>query len=147
MTVRDYHASDLPALSLLYVATFNLPPWSDGWTVDTAGERLGRLMSHADASGVVAEDEGQIVGFALGMYERFATGEQFYLREMCTAPSRQRAGIGAILLQELSNRLASRQVRAIYLETRAQCPAEAFYKKQGFAVLGYRVMARRGPCP
>ena len=145
MHLRDFIPSDLGAVTSLYVRTFNQPPWADGWTEQVAGERLSRYMAHPDALGVVAFDGTELVGFALGTCERWVNGEQFHLKEMCTAPGRQRLGVGGAILQALSNRLRSRGVCAVFLETRSGTPAAAFYKKHGFGVLPFQLMSRREP--
>jgi len=142
MEIRPLVVSDLPGVAGLYLETFNAPPWNDGWSESAALERLRRYHDMADSVGVVAIEGAKVVGFALGMAERWVGGEHFHLKEMCTSPDRQRTGIGSLVLEELMRILRDRGVEAIYLETRPQSGAAEFYAKNGFRVLNLQSMTR-----
>lgn len=113
----------------LYVDVFSRPPWEEPWSVADASLRLEPMLTAPGAVGVVAEEDGAVVGLALGLVERQAGHDVFLLREMCVAPDRQRSGIGAALLAALDERL---DVESWYLLTARDSPAEAFYASRGF---------------
>ncbi len=135
----------LDGIANLYVRVFNAPPWGDGWTLSTATARLERCLANPDAFGLVGLNESQPVAFVIGYLERWVNGEHFHLKEMCVASDLQRTGIGATLLNTLSERLGPKGVSSIYLETRPQSGAASFYEKQGFRILNLQSMARREP--
>ena len=133
--VQQVEAARIAQLAALFVRVFNAPPWDDGWSVEAAAERLGRLMAHPDFVGVSATDGSALVGFALGYTERWVRGSHFHLKEMCVDPAQQRGGIGGALLDGLVAELKGRGVDAVFLETRPGSPAASFYEKHGFKPL------------
>ena len=143
MLIRTVHESDLPELARLYVAVFNAPPWNDGWSIDTAHERIRRIATNPSAVGVVARDGDLPVSFALGTLEQWTKGEHFHLRKMCTAIGQQRRGIGAAVLEALVRELTARSVEVVFLETHPGSSASAFYRKQGFSPLNLEMLRRR----
>lgn len=143
MLIRTVHESDLPELARLYVAVFNAPPWNDGWSVDTAHERIRRIATGPNAVGVVAFDGDVPVSFALGTLEQWTNGEHFHLKEMCTAIDQQRRGVGSAILDALVRELAARSVRVIFLETRPGSNAATFYRKHGFSALDLETLRRK----
>lgn len=89
METRRLAEQDLEHVASLYSRTFNEAPRNDGWTIAAARERLQRFMANPDALGIVATEGDAILGFAIGVYERWVNGEHFHLKEMCSAPERQ----------------------------------------------------------
>ena len=142
MLIRAVHESDLPELARLYVAVFNAPPWNDGWSIETAHERIRRIAAGPNAVGVLARDGDVPISFALGTLEQWTKGEHFHLREMCTAIDQQRRGIGTAVLEELVRELTARSIQVIFLETRPGSSASAFYRKQGFSRLDLEMLRR-----
>jgi ribosomal protein S18 acetylase RimI-like enzyme len=143
MLIHAVQESDLPELARLYVAVFNAPPWNDGWSIDTAHERIRRIATSPNSVGVLARDGDVLVSFALGTLEQWTNCEHFHLREMCTAIDQQRRGIGGAILDALVRDLAARSVEVIFLETRTGSNASAFYRKQGFSPLNLEMLRRR----
>lgn len=135
LQVRHIQEGDLAELTQLYVQCFNAPPWHDAWSLDAARERLTEIYRHPRFLGLLAPAAGSPTALVMGYCERCASGMQFYLREMCVAPSHQRKGIGASLLAALLSRLREAGVAQIYLETSGGGAAEAFYRKAGFQVV------------
>ncbi len=66
-----------------------------------------------------------MTGFALGHRERSGSEDHFLLQEMCVAPGRQRAGVGAALLEALG--AAMPDVRHWFLLTARDSHAADFY--------------------
>jgi|SRR6478735_5906815 len=134
---------DLPGAASLYQEAFNAPPWNEGWELDAASERLKAILAAPNGLGVVACREGTPIAIALGYLERFASGTHFQLKEMCTAPSEQRQGIGKFVLDFLLLRLEERGVSQVFCETRNDVPAEAFYRQAGFRTLKVVALGKR----
>jgi ribosomal protein S18 acetylase RimI-like enzyme len=134
---------DLPGAAALYQQTFNAPPWNEGWDIEAASERLKAILSAPNGLGVVASRDDTPIAFALGYLERWVSGTHFQLKEMCTAPSEQRQGIGKSVLEFLLRTLKERDVSQVFCETRSGVPAEAFYRHAGFRTLNVVALGKR----
>lgn len=128
-------ARTLDECARLYVATFNAPPWNESWTLAEALQRLGDFLATPRAHGVgLTDDDGELLGFALGHLERSQGADHFLLQEMCVRTDAQRTGHGARLLEALTTRLGD--VQHWYLLTARDSDASAFYEKHGFRPAG-----------
>ncbi|XXT22617.1 GNAT family N-acetyltransferase [Sorangium sp. So ce429] len=134
MVTRRAGADDLPGLTEVFVRCFNAPPLSDGWTMETAARKLREIHDTPGFLGVVAEEGGRVIGFALGNLEQWISCPHYFLREMCVEPERQGAGVGTCLLEALLRDLEPLGVQAVYLLTTRGTPAVEFYRKHGFEV-------------
>lgn len=133
MQVTPLLEDGLDEVVALYVDTFSRAPWHEPWTTDDARRRLAAMLAAPGAVGVVAHDGGLLVGMALGAEERQAGYDVFVLRETCVLTDRQRAGIGAAMLDALEARV---DVASWYLLTARESPAAAFYESRGFRPAG-----------
>ena len=111
---------------------FNGEPWGEAWTPDKALTYLQDLLATPRSSGVVAETEGNVVGFVLGRAEQRDQNVQFYLSEMCVLAEHQGQGVGKRLLRELEATLKQQGIAKLYLLTTRSGSAEAFYHACGF---------------
>lgn len=84
------------------------------------------------AYGLVAEEDGKLLGFTLGHVEHLNGEQHFYLKEMAVAPERQRNGIGMALMETLCRNLQEMGITIVYLLTLRNSPTETFYRKCGF---------------
>lgn len=127
----------------LYRSVFNTDPWNDGWTHEAASERLASFAKYPEYFGLSLWVQGTVAGFALGWAERWATGWQFHLYEMCIAVEQQRRGYGHALLKEFERHLVQQGRSAIFLQTGAAVPARRFYEACGFRDRGLIVLGKR----
>lgn len=134
---------DLEGAAELYQRTFNAPPWNEGWDIETARERLRVILAAPNAFGVVALRDDVPIVFALGYLETWVSGTHFQLKEMCTAPTLQRQGLGSFVLEFLLRALKERGVVQVFCETRAGVPAESFYRRAGFRTLNVVALGKR----
>ena len=134
---------DLDGVASLYRHTFNAAPWNEGWGIEAASERLEGILAAPNGFGVLARRGDVPVAFALGYLEAWVSGRHFLLKEMCTAPDRQREGIGRFLLEFLLSTLKDRGVLQVFCETRAGVPAEAFFRRAGFRALNVVALGKR----
>ncbi|MBU0550888.1 GNAT family N-acetyltransferase [Myxococcota bacterium] len=84
---------------------------------------------------LVADLEGQIVGFALGttVEKQHSSWKYGYLVWIGVKPGLQHAGTGHQLFNEIKQRMVAQGVRMIVIDTDADNEAGiAFFKKQGF---------------
>lgn len=128
---REMTREDLPALTALYVETFNVAPWKDEWTEETALLRLERMLGDGGAYGLCAELNGVLCGGILGLEEIHYRGPVFIVREFWVRNSLRGHGVGAKLFGELENRLRDRGVCHLSLLTLRGASTEHFYEKQG----------------
>ena len=134
---------DLKAAAALYVKTFNAPPWNEGWSIEAATERLQGILDAPNGLGVLARRDNEPIAFVLGYLEQWVSGQHFQLKEMCTAPTEQRQGVGTFVLTFLLQALKGRGVIQVFCETRAGVPAEAFFRRAGFRTLNVVALGKR----
>lgn len=124
------------------------PP--EPWTAHHFWSELGQT---ATRHYVVAVEEGIVVGYA-GLCDY---PDEAFVQTMAVAASHQRAGVGAMLLEELLAEAGRRRQARVLLEVRADNgPAQRLYARYGFVKSGVRrgyypggvdawVMERSGP--
>ena len=120
---------DVDAVMPLERALFPTDPWSAaGFWSELAGVPATRTY-------VVAEDEGEVVGYA-GL---FAVGDTADVQTIAVRADQQGRGLGADLLEALVVEAGSRGASTLLLEVRADnAPALALYEKHGFERLALR---------
>lgn len=128
-------SADVDDCVLLYVDTFNSPPWNESWAMDDAAQRLHDFVATPRAHGVCLRgSSGDLIGFALGHLERSGADDHFLLKEMCVRTRLQRQGYGTRLLQGLVDHLE--HVNHWYLLTARDSNAALFYERNGFRPAG-----------
>lgn len=91
---------------------------------------------------IVAESDGQIVGFILAAHER----SRAHLITVDVVEEFRRRGIGSALLAEIERRMAERGAREVELETATNNDAAvAFWRKHGYRTAGVRKSYYPGP--
>jgi len=117
--IRPVRYEDLPAVMAIAEDTLTM-----SYTLDFFVGMWQLSPEHF----LVAEHDGHVVGFILGVVTDTAT---LRILLLCVTPQRQRQGIGSALLR----RICTSDIRHIHLEVRADNPgALTFYRRQGFAV-------------
>lgn len=98
-------------------------------------EALQKEVSNPVASYFVAEDNGQIVGYA-GMWQVIDEGEVI---NIAVRKEDRRKGLGEALLKKLLQEAEIRQIINVFLEVReSNIPALNLYTSMGFKVIGRR---------
>ena len=101
------------------------------------GDYLKTCLGDENRRIIVAEDKGNIVGYAMGridqrppIYDETVFG---FITDVAVTESRQRKGIGSALAMELYQWFSSRQVTTIeaYVQN-SNTMAKDFWQKQGF---------------
>lgn len=140
---RPMERADIGACSALFCTVFSEPPWNEDVSPEEAQRYFENCFSLASFRGFVAESGGRIVGLAVGFLKPWRKGMEFYLDELCVAPSFQGKGIGSSLLGEIRARLAEEGVFGAILNTERAYPAYSFYLKNGFSDAGLSVLVRK----
>lgn len=133
MELRLFDRNDLLPCVSTFISVFNQEPWNDEWSSDTAYRYLTDFTNTPGFIGVVAEEGEEIIGFIFGATKHWWSGKEFFINEMCVSVQKQKLGIGSALMRFLIEKLESDEVGNITLLTDRGIPAEAFYKKIGFA--------------
>ena len=128
----EISTENFPQFTLLYQEVFNAPPWSDGWTVLAATERLGSFAAMPTFKGLGIFRHGQAIGLVLGWGERWVNGWLFHIKEMCVHVDYQHQGVGKKLMREFERSLAQHGFTGITLQTGQQAPARIFYEALGY---------------
>jgi len=119
------------------VAAIELASFADPWTADSFQASLTldhmRFLVAVDDGG--AAGAGQVVGYVLAM----VLGPEGEIADIAVAPEARGAGIGGLLLDEVTRRLRAHGVRTIYLEVReSNEAARRLYESRGFGHVGRR---------
>ena len=80
---------------------------------------------------LVAEEEGAIIGYAIGgpcAKDEVYRGQ---LSQLCVLPSHQRRGVGRLLLREVASRLAAQGIHSLRVGVLRVNPSRAFYERLG----------------
>jgi aminoglycoside 6'-N-acetyltransferase I len=138
-----FSESDIAGCVEVFRRAFREPPWEEEWPEAVARRRLGEILDTPNALGVVARDEGVVLGFVLGFTETFHPSDRFQLAEMAVAPDRQRQGLGSALIVELGNRLQTTSVDHVYLITGRRGPTREFWNALQFRESDGRIVMVR----
>ncbi len=123
---------DLSNAAKSYVRTFNTEPWNDNWSYDTAYDRLLDLYRSPESCCLAAFESNNIAGALMGSIEKYYDGNYLRVVELWTDPVYRGKGYGSLLIEKLTERMKSCNIRKIYLDTMRNSHAADFYKKHGF---------------
>lgn len=126
MIIRDYQPSDFYRLYQIDHQAFSEE-------IAYSHLELQYYVRGRKCGTLVAEEEGEIIGFVIGCIEPRALG---HIITIDVIPSRQRQRIGSRLLEQIESWLWEQGTEAIYLETPVDDEgARVFYEKHGYFVL------------
>jgi phosphinothricin acetyltransferase len=139
--LRSSQESDLPAITAIYrhavlegTGTFELDPPDEVEMARRRAEVLGR-----DLPWLVAERDGQVLGYAYANYFRPRMAYRFCLEDsIYLAPQAQGAGLGSLLLAELIARCeaaGARQMVAVIGDS-ANAGSIGVHRRLGFRDMG-----------
>jgi ribosomal protein S18 acetylase RimI-like enzyme len=133
--VRTYRADDLQGVAALWDEVFpSDPPWN------RAEAAIPEKTAFQPELLLVAEEAGQVVGTAMAGYD----GHRGWLYSVAVKPSRQREGIGAMLVAEAEQRLKRMGCGKINLQVRSTNAAvSGFYGRLGYEVEDRVSMGKR----
>ena len=124
--IRDATPDDLGAVTAIERASFG-DPWSDA--------SFRSLLRAETTRFRVAIRDGVVVGYAIAS----RIGDEAELANLAVDPAVRRAGVGALLLDDLLASIGSPPAATVYLEVRASNePAQALYRSRGFEAVGRR---------
>jgi len=129
MSIRPATPADLDAIMALENASFP----TDAWSTAMMREELRSPHGHY----IVLESAGRVVGYAGLRAPRGAMDAD--IQTIAIAAASRGRGQGRAMLTALIAEAATRGVRDLFLEVRADNPvAQALYRSEGFAEVGRR---------
>jgi len=131
MRFEKLNLLDIEKLAIMYVETFNAPPWNDDWTIETSSKRLHQMINCEGFYGLMAYENEELCGMILGSEEQFYNGIMFNIKEFCVKNDIRNSGIGTKILTEFEKQLKEKQISEIILFTSRDDGTEGFYEKRG----------------
>jgi GNAT superfamily N-acetyltransferase len=136
--VREAHGSDWPAVSAL-LAELGRPDVRGADDEDDHRQAFGQYLARPDAVGLVAVDDGNVVGFIdLEFRQRLNFGTpEAWVPDLVVAEDSRSRGAGKALLTEALARARARGCWALELESAVwRERAHAFYVREGMKHTG-----------
>lgn len=139
--IRRWLRSDLPTIQRLLLETWleaygSFIPRADliGYLgTQYSQAKLEALFDDSDVTGLVAETEGAVIGYAKLYHAR--AEQRFYLHQLYILPDRQGFGLGHRLMACAEDRARELAADRIWLGVMVKnAPAVAWYKKMGYTV-------------
>ena len=141
MQYRMYKESDIEGLAIAMSKAYSEEPWNEQWSRERAVRRVQAIVGNYQSIGLVAEDEGVIVGGLLGFVDPYADEDFFYVSEIFVVPEYKKHGIGKNLLKELEEEIKKQGISVVQLMSIE--PNEVFYGKCGLSKDDVSVLFKR----
>ena len=131
MEYRPFTLEDLPRTAKLYVDYYNAYEDGEG-TIETTTKRIHQVMTREDAFGLLLEDKGRLLGFAMGYFEQYDDGFAYDLIEIVIAAELQNKGLGTEFMKELEKRVKDKGAMLIQLQAVNDEFHAHFYENLGY---------------
>lgn len=145
-TVLPFDVNQIDKIADTYIKIFNADPWNESWSIDRATKRLTQVAGIPDSTGIVVWGaDGSVVGFAVGAYEAWDKGDQFYLKELGVRPDMQRQEIGSQILEQIIAAAFKQNASQIVLDTQRNIPAYRLFERFKFKETDRAMMFHKNP--
>ena len=129
MEIKRINQNDIPVLAGAMAASYSEEPWNEYWTQEKAERRISAILGNFEAMGLVAFEDGKIIGAVLGYVDPYAEEDFFFVSELFVIPEKKKQGVGKQLMAELEKSLNEKKVNVIQLISIDY--NEPFYNKCG----------------
>ena len=130
--IKEFSINDFQKVCEVFMQTFNLPPWNDKWTLETARMYLQELLDNRRFAGFTAWENDSLVGFAFCHMRYNWRGDDMTIDIMCVSPDYQCKGYGKALINAVEEFAKENACIVITLGTSINAPAFNFYEKLGY---------------
>lgn len=131
MKIREMRAADIEAVLPMYISYYNEQE-NGYWTKETAAKRIHQVLSMEDAYSLILEDNGAVLGFAMGYFKQYDDIIGYTLEEIIIAYEYQNKGLGSAFLSELEQRVAEQGAACVELQAVNDERHEKYYGKAGY---------------
>lgn len=130
MEYRVMEERDIPKVIPLYMDYYNAR--GDEWTAEIVHHRVWQVLGSPDAYCLMAEEDGEVIGFAMGRFERFYDLNAYNLVEIIIAEPYQNRGLGTTLMRELERRVKAAGAALVQLMAVNDEAHDRFYERLGY---------------
>lgn len=131
MTYKRLVSEDIERVVPLYIEYYNSNEGGE-WTEETTYKRIRQVMTREDAFGLLLEEQGEVLGFAMGYFEQYDDCQAYDLIEIVIVGERQGQGLGTAFMEELERQVKERGAMLIQLQSVNDEKHDHFYDKLGF---------------
>lgn len=131
MNYRIMKKADFSSAVRLYMDYYNTH--EDGeWTEETTCRRIHQVWSREDSYCLVLENDGAMIGFAMGYMEQYDDLVAYDLVEIVVAHPYQNQGVGTAFLLELERQVREQGASMVQLQSVNDEMHSHFYDKLGY---------------
>ncbi len=128
---REMAEYDIEKVVPLYIEYYNNK--EDGeWTAETTYKRIHQVWSREDSYCLILEDNGTVIGFAMGYFEQYDDCFAYDLVEIVVSTKLQNQGVGTKFMNELEKRIKEKGAMLIQLQAVNDNHHNHFYGKLGY---------------
>ena len=114
ITYRAMTEADIASVIPLYMEYYNAQ--GDERTPETVRRRIWQELGSVDSYCLMAESNGEPIGFAMGRFQQYFDLMAYDLVEIVIAAQYQNRGIGTAFMQELERRVKEQGAAMVQLE-------------------------------
>lgn len=130
LTYRSMTEQDIASVIPMYIEYYNAQ--GDEWTEESVRHRIWQVLGSVDSYCLMAESQGEPIGFAMGRFQSYYDLTAYDLVEIVIASRFQNRGIGTAFVLELESRVKNKGAVMVQLMAVNDELHEHFYSKLNY---------------